>query len=104
VQVAEAKSQVLVSPRHAGPFLASHGWPTAGSRTQVFVVASHIAYETQSLAVGLQAAPTAWGGVQTDVVASHRSVRMSHPSEPTDGSQGPPVPTGALQTPLAESQ
>jgi hypothetical protein len=104
VQVAEVKSRVLVSPRHAGPFVGSHAWPTAGSRTQVFVVASHVAYETQSLAVGLQAAPTASGRVQTDVVASHRSVRMSHPSEPADGSQCPPVPTGALQTPLAESQ
>jgi hypothetical protein len=84
--------------------VGSQAWPTAGSATQVFVVASHVAYPTQLLAAPLHAAPSARGGVQTEVVASHPSVRMSHPSEPADGSQAPPVATGALQIPLAESQ
>jgi hypothetical protein len=70
----------------------------------VFVVASHVAYAAQLLAVGSQAAPTARGGVQTEVILSHLSVRMSHPNDPADGSHGPPVATGALQTPLWESQ
>jgi hypothetical protein len=89
--------------RQLGP-LTLQAAPTSGRSTQVPLVVSQAAYATHRFAVVTQGLPTERRGVQSEVLPSQWSAKLSQSSDPIiAGSQVPPVATRGWQV-LAMSQ